>query len=212
MVKFPEPPKAGQLRARAAPTLAVLPAGTLLFRVYFRSGGHPTTWSTFRTFGPTGARFDHHLADASGQPQVQARGILYATTHGPICLAEVFQRSRVIDRHRADPHLTAFVTRREMSLLDLRSTWTTKAGASTAINSGRRDRARRWSQAIYAAFETIDGLFHPSSMHGHAPALALYERATDALPQSPSLNRALADAALDGMLRNTAAELGYALV
>lgn len=212
MAKFPEPPGPDALRALAPPEVRTVPAATTLFRVYFRGGPHPGTWGAFRRFGPTGARFDHHLPDAEGRARLQDRAILYAAAHGPTCLAEVFQRTRTIDRRRADPHLAAFATARDLALLDLGSAWTTRAGASTAINSGRRDRARRWSRTIHAAFERIDGLLYPSSMHGHAPAVALYERAADAVPSAPSFNRALADAVLDTVLRNTAAALRYRLV
>ena len=83
---------------------------------------------------------------------------------------------------------------------------------STAINSGPRARARRWSQALYAAFPEADGLWYASSMHGGAPALALYKRAEDALPPTPFFHRALGDPLLRVVLENAAAELGYDLL
>jgi hypothetical protein len=207
--KFPEPPAPAALAVRAPAVVHALPEGSLLFRIYFRGGRHPTLWNRFRFFGPTGARFDHHLPGPDGQPCLQARGILYAAAHGPTCVAEVFQDGRVIDRERGMPWLVGFAASRTLSLLDLTGTWTTRAGASTAMASGQRARARRWSAAIHAAFPTIDGLLYPSSMHGHAPALALYERAQDALPALPSFHRALSDPALDLVLRNVAFDLGY---
>jgi hypothetical protein len=207
--KLPEPPAPAVLAARAPAAIHALAAGSLLFRVYFRAGRHPTLWNRFRFFGPTGARFDHHLPGPDGIPCLQDRGILYAAMHGPTCIAEAFQADRVIDRERGTPWLAGFETVRALALLDLTGTWTTRAGASTAIASGQRARARRWSVAIHEAFPAVDGLLYPSSMHGHAPALALYERARDVLPALPSFHRALNDPALDLVLRNVAFELGY---
>ena len=81
-----------------------------------------------------------------------------------------------------------------------------------AINSGRRDRARQWSQAIYAAYRNVDGLFYGSSMHANQPSVALYERAQAALPAVPVFDRALGDAALVPRLGAAATRLGYGIV
>ena len=77
MARFPPPPPAGEL-ARVRPIWHELPTGALLWRVYFRGGAHPTTWNAFRTYGPTGARFDHHTRP----PREQARAIYYAALSG----------------------------------------------------------------------------------------------------------------------------------
>ena len=97
------------------------------------------TWQEFRDYGPTSARFDHHLEPA----RVQDRAILYASTQAPTCNVEVFQETRLIDRTRNEPWLVDFEVEREVSLLDLTSSWVTRAGASGAIDSGPRPRARR---------------------------------------------------------------------
>ena len=78
MVKLPDPPEPAWLSAHVAPELRPLPASSRLWRIYFRAGPHPTLWNSFRHWGPTAARFDHHLADAGGQGCLQARGVLYA--------------------------------------------------------------------------------------------------------------------------------------
>ncbi len=44
------------------------------------------------------------------------------------------------------------------------------------------------------------------------PAVALYERAFDALPAEPVFHRPLDDPALLGILNRTARDLGYGLV
>lgn len=209
MAKLPEPPGADALAARTPPEVRVVASGTLLWRLYFRGGAHPTTWSRFRSFGPTPAgRFDHH----EPPPRGQERAILYAALAGPTCLAEVFQDTRVVDRRRSEPWLVAFELARPLELLDLTGAWPTRAGASMALATGPRPRARRWARAIYAAYPQIHGLLYPSSMDASRPALALFERARPALPRQPRLHRALAEPPLLVPVRSAAARLGYRVV
>jgi hypothetical protein len=207
VAKFPEPPPPGQL-ATIPPVPRVVPAGTRCWRVYFQGGRHPGAWNAFRGYGPTSARFDHHLSP----PRVQDRQVLYAAERGTTCLAEVFQETRTIDRRRNDPWLAGFELIRPLTLLDLTGPWPTRAGASMAINSGPRPRARRWSQAIYDAYPTVEGLYYASSMNANEPALVLYERAASALPGRPLFHRALADAALTGAVVRAARRFTYAVV
>jgi hypothetical protein len=203
--KFPEPP---DLRA-LPPTWRILPAGTRLWRLYARGGPHGGAWNQFRSFGPlTTARFDHHLPP----PHVQERAILYAALHGPTCIAEVFQDTRVIDRQANEPWLVMFETAQPLCLLDLSSTWSTQAGASMAIASGRRDRARRWSQAIFVAYPLAQGLWYPSSMNANTPCAALYQRAAPALPHRPMLHLALSDPRLDVPLQQAARQFNFRIV
>lgn len=51
----------------------------------------------------------------------------------------------------------------------------------------------------------------PPGIPPNPAALALYERAEDAMPPRPDFHRALADPVLDTPLRNAAADLGYGL-
>lgn len=207
MTKFPEPSDPAALR-RVAPAWRELPAGTLLVRIYSRGGTHPTDWHAFRFYGPVDGRFDHH----EPPPSLQARGILYGATLAVTCIAERFQAARTIDPFTGEPWLVAFRLRRLVRLLDLTGVWPTRAGASMAINSGQRPRARRWSRMIYAAYPEAEGVWYASSMYRNAPAVALYERARPALPPSPEANRALADPVLQINLENAALELNYALI
>lgn len=207
MAKFPEPPSAAEL-ADIAPEVRTLAAGTRLWRIYFRSGRHPTFWDTFRSFGPTRNRFDHHLPP----PRTQDRSILYGALAGSTCLAEVFQQTRVIDRVVSDPWLVGFDLRTPLDLLKLTGTWPTRAGASMAIATGPRPRAQRWSRAIYEAYPQVHGLYYPASMSANQPSVALYERALDAVPAEPVFHRPLADPALLGLLNRTARDLRYGLV
>jgi hypothetical protein len=110
----------------------------LLWRIYFRTGSDPTTWSAFRTFGPSGARFDHHTYPKRSQD----RAILYAASHGSTAFAEVFEQTRIIDLTTHEPTLVAFRTTVSINLLDLASHWPTTAGTSMAINTGSRAGAR----------------------------------------------------------------------
>jgi len=210
MPKLPNPPGVPQLVALGvrATERQILPAGNVIWRLYFQGGPHPSAWHDFRTYGPTAGRFDHHL----DSPSAQSCGILYGATAGPVCFAEVFQDTRTIDRTRRAPWLVAFELASDVQLLDLSSNWPTRADASQAINSGSRKRARRWSQQIYEAFADIEGIFYPSSMCKNEPAVALYERASNAIPQTPVFHRALADPALLTSLQNVAFDLGYCLL
>ena len=187
-------------------------AGTKLWRIYFRDGSYPTTWDRMRYYGPVrSARFDHHL----DPPGVQDRGVLYAVAGDDAiatCLAEVFQDTRLVDTRRNEPRLAAFALARDVSLLDLDGKWPTVAGASANINSGPRPRCRRWSRTIYDAFPKLMGLYYASSMNGNEPAVALYERASKAIPRLPLFNRPLSEATLLLPLENKAAELGYDLI
>jgi hypothetical protein len=158
--------------AKLSPDVRVLPAGTRLWRLHCAAGAHPSRWNEFRAWGPTGSRFDHQLPP----PRAQARQILYGADNPLTCFAECFQDTRTIARTRDRVTLVAFKLKRDVSLLDLTGTWPTRAGASMAINTGTRVRARKWSVAIYAAYPMIEGLFYCSSMNANRPAVALYER------------------------------------
>ncbi|MGO8996037.1 MAG: RES family NAD+ phosphorylase [Polyangiaceae bacterium] len=204
MAKLPEPPSPLELD----PEIAIRERGARCWRIYFAGGRHPATWRDFRFFGPTLARFDHH----DPPPSAQARGILYTAASPVTCLAEVFQATRVIDRGARSPWLVAFDLARDVPLLDLTGPWPTRAGASMAIGSGPRPRARRWSRAIYEAYANVEGLLYASSMNANRPALALYERAHTALPAAPVFHRALSDPALVPRLNAAATALGYRLV
>jgi hypothetical protein len=186
------------------------PAGSRLWRIYFGAGAYPTRWNTFRFFGPTSSRFDHHLLPKS----VQTRGILYATS-GPdavlAALGEVFQETRVIDRRRNEPWLTAIDLKAPLQLLDTGGDWPVRAGGNMAINSGNRGKARAWSRVIYDSYPDAEGIWYPSSITNRECA-ALYERASDALPAAPAFNERLDSPKLLASLSQLAGVLNYDLV
>jgi hypothetical protein len=202
------PPPVATLRG-IAPEIHTLPAGAVIWRVYFRAGAHPRRWTGFRSFGPMGARFDHHPPP---RRRHRARSILYASDSGPTSLAEVFQDTRVIDRFADTPALAAFRIVRDLQLLDLTGAWPTRVDASMAINSGARGIARCWSRAVYAAYPQVEGLRYASSMHANQPAFALYERARSAVPPSALMDRPLSAPGLASALAAAAVGFGYAMV
>jgi hypothetical protein len=122
------------------------------------------------------------------------------------------QDTRTIDRGRDAPWLVKFEIVREVSLLNLTDLWPTRAGASMTINSGSRIMARKWSRAIYSAYENVEGLLYCSAMHGNRPAVALYDRAASAMPMTPTFNRALLDPSITTILSNAAVSLNYMLL
>ena len=214
MAKYPEPPGIDYLKS-LSPDVHSLLADTIVTRIYFAGGEHPTSWNAFRYFGPTASRFDHHLYDPHGKAYIQERGMMYLTTGNqaiPTTLAEVFQVTRAIDRYSKNPILTGFKLQQTINLLDLSSTFVTTLGASTAIHSGQRPRARRWAQQLYLAYAELDGIYYCSSMFGNEPAIALFERAQKALPKRPLFHRELRDPALATILTETAEKIRYLLV
>jgi hypothetical protein len=213
VAKLPWPPDPERLQAIRRPedVVAVAPM-TSLARIYRSRGSHPTRWDTFRTVGPLpAARFDPHPLPPHGSPMQDAvgHGVLYAGLTLRTCVAESFQVARVVDRQTDRPWLAVFRPVRAVRLLDLAGTWPTRAGASQAISSGPRDRARAWARAVFAAYDDIDGLWYRSSMDAGKPAVCLWERARDAMPASPSSNLPLDTPGLLLPLTRAARPLGY---
>lgn len=210
MAKLPNPPPVADLQA-LGPDLHVLPAGSRIWRIYFQASAHPTTWSQFRAFGPTQSRFDHHLEP----PRVQTREILYGALGRKAAItaiAEVYQSTRTVERTTGGPAWVAFDTTQDLKLLDLTGTWPTRAGASMAITSGPKRRARLWSRAIYDAYPTVVGLLYGSSMNANEPCIALYERARPTMPAVPKFHRLLADPAVLSRLKAACQAVNYVLL
>ena len=156
-------------------------------------------------------RAGHHLPNARSAGFEQERAVYYCAPEVDTCAAEVFQSTRRIDRTRNAPGLVVFALREAVTLLDLRGTFATKIGASTAIHSGPRSRARAWARELYDAYPDIQGLYYGSSMNGHAPAMALNEGAQRAMPEQPQFHRALNDDMLVEVLQQIALRLSYGL-
>jgi RES domain len=207
--KFPQAPGIAALRGIGPETL-LLATDTILVRIYFAAGPHPSRWNQFRRAGPSAARWDHHLLRAPDGAE-QSRAVLYCARDIDTSAAEAFQSTRRIDRIRSAPGLAVFALREAVTLLDLRGTFAATIGASTAIHSGPRSRARAWARELNEAFPDIQGLYYGSSMNGHAPAIALNERAQRAMPVRPLFHRALNDDMLVDTLQRIAPRLSYGL-
>ena len=201
------------------PSVRRLSAGTRLARVYYTRSRHALPWDAFRYVGPLNSRWDHHVSNEQGIADALAdgaggRGIYYAAADAKTCLAEVFQDTRRIDRAFQAPWLVVFKTLRVLEVLDLTGDFATRMGASMAIHSGSRVRARGWARDLYQAFPAAQGILYAASMRGGAPAFALNERSLKGgplFPTHPEFHRALADDAMLDPLKHAARTLGYAL-
>jgi hypothetical protein len=209
MPKFPPPPPPLVLASSTPAEIVALTRVTVLWRLYETSGPHRRQWNQFRHFGPLSTgRFDHYVPPASEQ----SRAVLYAGLSVRTGVAEVFQHTRVIDPVRRGVWLVGFRLTRELRLLDLSGVWPTRAGASQAISSGRRQQSRAWARAIYAAYPSVEGLWYRSSMDGGRPAVALNERAEKAVAPRPEVHLPLSHPGLAVPLARIGRTLGYLLV
>ncbi len=212
MATFPNPPGVAEL-TRLTPATRTFAPGSRLARVYYSRSRNPLRWDEFRHFGPLNSRWDHHLCDLDNLPIMQDRSIYYAATDAQTCLAEFFQEGRRINRAAQAPWLVVFELSQPLTLLDLTGDSVTRMGASMAIHSGPRARARQWARELYDAFPALHGVLYASSMNGSAPALALNDRAEKrgVFSPHPLFHRALADDVLLDVLKYAASSLGYAL-
>ena len=97
-------------------------------------------------------------------------------------------------------------------LLDLSSTWTTRAGGNQALCCGDRVVARQWARTIHRQLSDIHGLTWASSVVGGGRCVALSERAQRLLPVRPELFRPLDDPALHAALSRSAIRIGFDLI
>ena len=213
MAKLPHHPDIDVLRA-LEPDIATVPAGTKLYRIYHPAGEHPTHWNALRYFGPTGARFDHHLRDTDGEPQTSDRGISYFSSNIPTAIAEVFQVDRAVDTELDEPWLVGFELSRDVSCLDLSGEFSLRAGASMKLVSGPRSHSQNWSRGFYDAYPSIEGVLYPSSLTNQ-PVYAFYERVLEEhspFPRLPIVHRALDDRLLHTALKNACRNIGYVIL
>jgi hypothetical protein len=130
-------------------------------------------------------RFDHHRGVGTDRTPARdaTRGIYYAAFTLSSCLVELFgDATRQIVRQGrliARPRLL-----RDLHLLDLRGSGAMRAGTVAAIAKvPDRQITQAWSRFFYERtdlYTAVDGLLFFNA-HNDEEALALYERASDAL-------------------------------
>lgn len=180
-----------------APLFHTIPAGSHLYRIY-----NPA-YPRFRFFGPLDMRFDHHTgAGTARTPAMDAtRGIYYAAFTLSSCLVEVFGDAtrRIVRQGRliARPRLL-----RDLRVLDLRGNGAMRAGTVAALAKvPDRVVTQAWSRFFYERtdlYTPVDGIVFYNA-HNDEAAVALYERAADALfcpADDPAYVRPLDDPAL----------------
>ncbi len=152
---------------------------------------------------------------------------MYLAGDGETALVEAFQQTAVLNRIRDEPWLVVFSLRRQVRCLDLRGSWSTRAGASMALAAaGEPQKTQAWARAIYAEYGHLHGIVYPSAMRGQPPAsvpagvdpqlfchnIALFERARPSMPPRPRLHLPLSHPGLAAMLGRLATEYGYDLI
>lgn len=168
---------------------------------------HPTAWNQHRSYGPlVTARYDSWPPPAQQWP---GEGVGYFRTTIAACVAEVYQDGRAVNPRLGGRYLTGFIPSRELRLLDLTGPWPIRVGASHAINSGPKDRTRRWANALHAAFPDADGVLY-IGVAGIA-CVALWLPPAEVFPGYPSLSRPLADPSLRPHLADACAQIAFKL-
>jgi hypothetical protein len=191
VVVDPPPP-----RRRPNPLFHDLPSGNRLVRL-FDPSRHGATATGFRSYGPL-HRFDHHRACNNGESAEDAeRGVYYAAFTLSSCLVEIFGDTGVVELHRH--HVASPILRRDLRLLDLRRNGAMRAGTKAAIAKvPDRSVSQTWSRHFYetpGVYGEVDGVVYLNA-HNDEDAIALYERASDALECPPERIMRLDDEAL----------------
>lgn len=209
MSTLPPPPADLASRSRTEHRLA---AGTVLWRIHATTGDHPMAWNGLRYWGPTTSRFDPQPGPPA-PPGLDGRGVAYLATDLPTALAEVYQRTRLIDTRRGDPYLTAFATARDVDLLDMTGTASLRLGAAATITADRDYRATQaWARAIVTTWPHTPGLWHTSAM-SQGPCVTVYDHgARSIFPTRPSLSLPLSHPGLLPRLVTAATEIAYDLL
>jgi hypothetical protein len=183
---------------RPRPLHARLAAGSELYRIY-NPTRHNATRLGFRFVGPL-VRFDHHVEGSV------ERGIYYAAASLESCVVEVFGDLGLVrfDELRVAKPLL----RRELVLLDLRGRGALRGGTVAAIAMADHQLSQQWSRYFYEhpeIYGEVAGLIY-SNAHNGADAVALYERAHDALECSATRDWRLDDPVVETELRTIAHE------
>lgn len=171
------------------PLHQIIPKGTSIFRI-FDNERFPVHAETFRSYGPL-ERFDHHRGIGSGKKRSpfddDERRIYYAALSFEGAVIETcFSETELIEPKETQ-HIARIDIARDLSLLDLRGRGSVRAGTVALIaKTSKRADSQSWSRFFYLRdkiYQKVDGLIYLNA-HNDLPALALYERAYDAIHDS----------------------------
>ncbi len=176
LIDLPPPPR------NPNPIFHILPSDTRLFRI-FDPSSYGATAISFRDHGPL-LRFDHHRGKGEERESSTdtERGIYYAAPTLSSCLVEMFGDTGVVEM--GTNRVAAPILGRDLRLLDLRANGAMRAGTKAAVAKvSDRMLSQAWSRYFYDTLKTfakVDGLLYLNA-HNDEDAVALYERARDAL-------------------------------
>jgi hypothetical protein len=173
--------------------LHVHPKEDTLWRIYRTSGPHALNWDQLRHFGPVKKqRWDPHASPRGDDPDA---GVMYAATEPTTAFAEVYQQRRLISRSQGGATLVAWEPERDLTLLNLTSSWPVQNGAASSIMMGDKKNTQAWAREIHVQLGAdIDGLYAHSSITGR-PVVTLFIRTElqPAFPSRPSFHALLDD-------------------
>ena len=171
MVRIDPPPP----QRLSAPLFEQLPTNMQLLRI-FDPTRHQTQALTFRQYGSI-HRFDHQRGAVPRNDS--ERGIYYAALTLSGCIVETFGDTGVIEIK--EQQLALMELNRPLTVLDLRGPGAMRAGSVAALaKTADRTLSQAWSRYFYEVYPQIDGIFYYNA-HNDEPAVALYQRAADAL-------------------------------
>lgn len=187
--------------------------GSRLYRIYdpesrFRPGPR-----TFRFNGPR-LRFDHHQPVKSAPTDSPDRGIYYAAFDLEAAVVEVFGNSpRLIDR--GTYRVARVRLRHSIRLLNLRGRGAMLAGTATGIaGTDSRGLTQAWARYFYedpGIYENVAGRAYANA-HNGMDAVALFERAEEAVALAAISVRRLDSLAFRVALLNVARRNGLTVV
>lgn len=120
-------------------------------------------------------------------------------------MVEIFGDTGVVDLH--SHHVASPILQRDLRLLDLRHNGAMRAGTKAAIAKvADKSLSQVWSRHFYETpevYSDLDGVIYLNA-HNDEDAIALYERAEDALHCTPDKVMRLDDEALRPAVLETA--------
>ena len=154
-------------------------------------------------------RMAHHRFDAPHRDY----GVLYVAAAAKGAFIETFGQAtgiRVLAAAElAQAALCRITASRPLRLVDLTGSGLARLGADARLTSANHEPARRWSAALHAHPDRVDGLTYRARHDPEQTCVALFERCQDTL--QPHAEGALLDAGLAAMVRELLAEYDFGL-